>query len=91
MPPGDIRGYDARSGKLRWTFHAVPREGEEGTDTWGNESWKYSGNTNVWSLISVDEELGTVYLPFGTPTNDFYGGERPGDNQRAADSRRFAA
>jgi quinoprotein glucose dehydrogenase len=80
MPPGDIRGWDVRTGELRWTFHAVPRAGEPGVETWENESWKYTGNTNVWSNITADEELGLFYLPFGTPTNDFYGGARHGDN-----------
>ncbi len=79
-PPGDVRGFDARSGELRWTFHSVPQEGEFGNDTWGDESWRVAGNTNVWTLMSADEELGMVYLPFGTPTNDYYGGHRPGDN-----------
>jgi quinoprotein glucose dehydrogenase len=80
MPPGDVRGFDVRSGKLLWTFHSVPQEGEFGNETWQDRSWKYSGNTNVWTLMSADEELGYVYLPFGAPTNDWYGGHRPGDN-----------
>ena len=79
-PPGDIRGYDVRTGKEVWTFHAVPRPGEPGAETWGDGSNEYSGHTNAWSMIAVDEELEQVYLPFGTPTNDFYGGARPGDN-----------
>lgn len=78
MPPGDVRGFDARTGEQLWTFRSVPREGEFGNDTWEEDSWKYTGNTNVWTLMSVDEELGYVYLPFGTPTNDWYGGHRPG-------------
>lgn len=78
MPPGDVRGFDARTGELRWTFHSIPQEGEFGNETWENGSWKYTGNTNVWTLMSVDEELGYVYLPFGTPTNDWYGGHRLG-------------
>ena len=79
-PPGDIRGFDIRTGKLKWTFHSVPREGEPYTETWENESWRKMGNTNVWSMMSADHELGYVYMPFGTPTNDYYGGERHGDN-----------
>ena len=79
-PPGDVRAYDARTGKLRWTFHVVPRAGEFGIETWKNESWKYTGHTNLWSLISVDAELGYAYLPLTSPTNDMYGGHRPGDN-----------
>ncbi len=79
-PPGHIRGYDIRTGKLRWRFNSIPQEGEFGIDTWENDSWKYTGNTNVWSMMSCDDELGYVYLPFGTPTNDYYGGHRHGDN-----------
>jgi len=80
MPPDDVRGYDVRTGKLLWTFHVVPRAGEFGNDTWLNDSWTYSGNSGVWSLISADEELGYVYLPFETATGDYYGGTRPGTN-----------
>ncbi len=79
-PPGDVRAFDVRTGKLLWTFHTVPREGEAGNETWLEDSWKYTGNTNVWTLMSADEELGYVYLPVSTPTNDDYGGHRPGDN-----------
>ncbi len=78
--PGDVRGWDARTGALRWTFHTIPQAGEPGNETWEEESWRYSGNTNVWTMMSADPELGLVYLPIGTPTNDFYGGHRPGDN-----------
>jgi len=80
MPPDDIRGYDVRTGKLLWTFHVVPRPGEFGNETWQDDSWAYSGNSGVWSLMSADEELGYVYLPFETATGDYYGGTRPGDN-----------
>jgi quinoprotein glucose dehydrogenase len=80
MPPDDIRGYDVRTGKHLWTFHVVPRAGEFGNDTWLNDSWTYSGNSGTWSLISGDEELGYVYLPFETATGDYYGGTRPGNN-----------
>ena len=79
-PPGHIRGYDVRTGELKWIFHTIPQEGEYGVDTWENDSWRYSGNTNVWNMMTVDEELGYVYLPISTPTNDFYGGHRLGDN-----------
>lgn len=79
-PPGDVRGFDAKTGEVRWTFESIPQEGAFGNETWLDESWKYTGNTNVWTLMSHDEELGLVYLPFGTPTNDWYGGHRPGDN-----------
>ncbi|MFP6616283.1 MAG: PQQ-binding-like beta-propeller repeat protein, partial [Candidatus Hydrogenedentota bacterium] len=80
MPPGHIRGFDVRTGKQKWIFHTIPQEGEFGNETWGNDSWKYSGNTNAWSMLSVDEELGYVYLPIGTPTSDWYGEHRLGDN-----------
>ncbi len=78
--PGWVRGWDARTGEMRWVFRTVPQEGDEGVETWGDDSWKYSGNVNVWSMMSGDEELGYVYLPTGTATNDFYGVHRPGDN-----------
>lgn len=79
-PPGDVRGFDVRTGRLRWTFHTVPLPGEPGFDTWEDGSAAYTGNTNVWTAMSADEELGYVYLPVGTPTNDWYGGHRRGDN-----------
>jgi quinoprotein glucose dehydrogenase len=79
-PRGDVTGYDVRTGRRLWTFRSVPRAGDVGFDTWEDGSAEYTGNTNVWSLMSVDEELGYVYLPFGTPTNDYYGGHRPGNN-----------
>jgi quinoprotein glucose dehydrogenase len=79
-PPGDVRGYDVRSGKLLWTFHTVPQAGEPGVETWERDSWKETGSANVWAPMSADEELGYVYLPISTPSNDFYGGHRPGDN-----------
>ncbi|MEE2792850.1 MAG: PQQ-binding-like beta-propeller repeat protein [Acidobacteriota bacterium] len=86
MPPGDVRGFNVRTGEQLWIFHTVPQEGEVGNDTWltgPNEdraSWEYTGNTNMWAWPSADEELGYVYLPLSTPTNDYYGGHRPGDN-----------
>ena len=86
MPPGDVRGFDVRTGEQLWIFHTVPQEGEVGNETWltgPNEdraSWEYTGNTNMWAWPSADEELGYVYLPLSTPTNDYYGGHRPGDN-----------
>lgn len=78
-PPGDVRGFDVRTGRLLWTFHTVPQAGEPGVETWENEAWKEAGNANVWAPMSADEELGFVYLPVSTPTNDYYGGHRPGD------------
>jgi quinoprotein glucose dehydrogenase len=80
MPPGHVRAFDVRTGKQRWIFHTIPQNNEPGVETWENDSWRYSGNTNVWTLMSVDAELGYVYLPVGTPTNDWYGGHRLGDN-----------
>jgi len=78
--PGHIRGYDVRTGKRLWTFHTIPQAGEFGLNTWEKESWKYSGNTGVWTMMSADLELGYVYLPIETPAHDFYGGQRLGDN-----------
>ena len=69
-----------RTGKRLWIFHTIPRPGEFGNDTWQNDSWSYIGNTAVWAPMSADEELGYVYLPVETPTNDTYGGHRPGNN-----------
>jgi quinoprotein glucose dehydrogenase len=77
---GYIRGYDARTGKRLWIFHTIPRPGEFGNDTWLNDSWAYTGNTGVWTQMTVDEELGIVYLPIEIPTGDYFGGHRPGDN-----------
>jgi quinoprotein glucose dehydrogenase len=79
-PPGDVRAFDARSGKQVWTFHTIPQAGEFGNDTWEQESWKTTGHTNVWAPLSLDEKRGLVYLPVSTPSNDFYGGRRPGAN-----------
>ena len=78
-PRGDVQAFDLRTGKPAWIFHAIPQAGEFGNDTWENDSWKYTGNANVWTLMSTDEELGYVYLPMSTPTNDWYGGHRLGD------------
>jgi quinoprotein glucose dehydrogenase len=80
VSPGDVRGYDARTGEQRWRFQSIPQEGEPGNETWGGDSWRDYGATNVWTTMSADEELGYVYLPFSSPNNDFYGGARPGDN-----------
>jgi quinoprotein glucose dehydrogenase len=77
---GQVRAFDVHSGKLLWTFNTIPRPGEFGNDTWLNNSWAVNGNTGVWTQISVDEELGLVYLPVESPTSDFYGGHRPGNN-----------
>lgn len=79
-PRGDIQAFDVRTGKPAWIFHTVPQAKEFGNNTWEDESWTYTGNTNNWTLMSADEELGYVYIPLGTPTNDWYGGHRLGDN-----------
>ncbi len=75
---GYVRGFDVRTGKRLWIFHTIPMKGEAGYDTWENGSAEYTGNTGVWSQISVDEQLGLVYLPVESPTGDYYGGHRPG-------------
>ena len=76
----DVRGFDAVSGELLWTFHAVPQEGEFGADTWANDSWRGAGDLGSWCCLSADEELGHVYVPFTAPTAAYFGGHRPGDN-----------
>ena len=78
--PGDVRGFDVRTGEELWEFHTIPQPGEFGNETWENGSWEYSGSTNAWGMLTADPELGYVYLPIGTPTNDYYGGHRLGDN-----------
>jgi glucose dehydrogenase len=78
--PGDILAFDARTGELRWKFHVIPRPGEFGHETWENDAWAWSGNTTAWAPLSADPELGLVYLALETPSNDYYGGFRPGDN-----------
>ncbi len=77
---GYVRGFDVRSGKRLWTFHTVPQKGEPGYESWLNGSADYTGNTGVWSQVTIDEELGLVYLPVEEPTGDYYGGHRPGNN-----------
>ncbi|HIE94345.1 MAG TPA: pyrroloquinoline quinone-dependent dehydrogenase, partial [Acidobacteria bacterium] len=79
-PPGWLKGIDARTGDTKWMFRTVPQADDFGADTWENESWRYSGNVNVWPPMSADEETGYLYLPTGTPTSDYYGGHRLGDN-----------
>ena len=79
-PSGDVRAFDARTGKLSWRFHTVPRPGEFGNDTWEGDSWRDRGGTNVWSIMSCDENRGIVYLPLTSPSPDRYGGERKGRN-----------
>ena len=78
--PEDVRAYDALTGRLLWTFHVAPRDGEFGTETWGNDSWKTAGDMGAWNPMTGDEELGQVYVPLTAPTSSWYGGWRPGDN-----------
>jgi quinoprotein glucose dehydrogenase len=77
---GLVRAFDARTGKQLWQFNTIPRPGEFGNDTWEKESWATNGNVGVWTQITVDEDLGLVYLPVETPSSDYYGGHRPGNN-----------
>ena len=78
--PGVVRGFDIRTGALRWTWNPIPQAGEPGVETWENGSEVYTGAANVWSLMSADEELGYLYLPTTSATSDYYGGHRLGDN-----------
>lgn len=77
---GDLRGFDLKTGKQSWVFHNPPQEGEFGNDTWQGQSWKTAGGMNMWTRATCDDEAGLVYLPLSTPANDFYGGERKGDD-----------
>jgi len=77
---GYVRGFDVRTGKRLWIFHTIPTKSEPGYDTWLNGSAEYTGNTGVWTQISVDEKRGLVYLPVESPTGDYYGGHRPGND-----------
>jgi len=79
-PPGHVQAFDVRTGRLRWVFHVIPEDGEYGAATWKEGSNRYTGNANVWTMISGDAELGHVYLPTSTPTSDYWGGFRKGDN-----------
>jgi len=78
--PGDVRGYDVRTGELLWTFRTIPEPGEEGYETWLNGSAEYTGNAGAWAPISFDAETGYVYLPTEAATGDYYGGHRHGSN-----------
>jgi quinoprotein glucose dehydrogenase len=79
-PPGDIRAYDVRTGKLRWSFHTIPHPGEFGYDTWPKDAWKTSGAANNWTGMSLDAKRGIVYVPTGSAAMDFYGADRLGDD-----------
>ena len=78
--PGDIRAFDVHTGKVRWTFHTIPRPGEFGYDTWPKDAWKTAGAANNWAGMALDEERGIVYAPTGSAVNDFYGDDRHGDD-----------
>jgi len=78
--PGDVRAYDLRTGKLRWSFHTIPHPGEFGYETWPKDAWKYSGAANNWAGMAVDAKRGIVYVPTGSAAFDFYGGNRVGDD-----------
>ena len=80
MVPGDIMAYDARTGAFKWKFHVIPRPGEFGHDTWENDAWEWTGDVSSWAPMSVDPELGLVYIPTNGATIDYYGGFHPGDN-----------
>ena len=79
-PSGGMRAFDARTGKLVWRFHTVPRPGEFGNDTWEGDSWKNRGGVNAWSMMSVDHERGIVFAPLAQPATGYYGGDRKGQN-----------
>ncbi len=79
-PPGDVRAFDAHTGRQAWSFHTIPQKGEAGSETWENDSWRFTGHTNIWAPMALDEQRGLVYLPGTTPSNDFFGGRRPGAN-----------
>jgi quinoprotein glucose dehydrogenase len=79
-PPGDIRAYDVRTGKMRWIFHTIPHSGEFGYDTWPKDAWTYSGAANNWAGMALDTERGIVYVPTGSAATDWYGADRVGDD-----------
>ena len=77
---GDVRAFDVRTGELRWVFHTIPQAGDPGTESWTDGAWEFTGHAPVWSFFAADDELGYVYMPTSSSTNDMYGGHRPGDN-----------
>ena len=79
-PPGDVRAFDVRTGKLRWSFHTIPHPGEPGYETWPAEAWKTAGAANNWAGMALDERRGIVYVPTGSAVFDFYGADRVGDD-----------
>jgi quinoprotein glucose dehydrogenase len=79
-PPGDLRAYDVITGALVWTFHTIPRPGDDGYDTWPPDAWRYAGGANTWGDITLDRKHGIVFFPTGSPTHDLYGADRAGNN-----------
>ncbi|MGZ8378519.1 MAG: alpha/beta fold hydrolase [Gemmatirosa sp.] len=79
-PPGDVQAFDVRTGRRVWRFSPIPQAGEFGNETWEDSSWAYTGHTNVWAPFTADTARGLLYLPVSTPSNDWYGGRRKGDN-----------
>ncbi len=79
-PPGDIRAFHVITGKMVWIFHTIPHPGEFGYETWPKDAWRYSGGTNNWGEMTLDEPRGIAYIPTGSPTYDYYGADRPGTN-----------
>lgn len=77
---GDTRAWDVHTGKLAWTFHSIPRPGETGSDTWEGDAWKNRSGANVWGFFTIDTQRGILYMPFGEPTTDYWGGDRKGAN-----------
>jgi quinoprotein glucose dehydrogenase len=82
--PGDILGYDAKTGKFLWKFHVIPRPGQVGHETWENDAWRWTGDVSSWAPMAADHERGIVYIPTNSATQDMYGGFRPGNNLFAA-------
>jgi len=79
-PPGDVRAFDVRTGKIRWIFHTIPHPGEYGYETWPTEAYTYTGGANAWTGIAVDHQRGMVFIPTGSAAFDFWGGNRKGEN-----------
>ena len=82
--PGDILGYDVRTGQFKWKFNVIPQPGEYGHETWENDAWEWTGDVSSWAPLSADPENDLVYIPTNSATIDYYGGFRPGDNLFAA-------
>ncbi|MEQ9401352.1 MAG: pyrroloquinoline quinone-dependent dehydrogenase [Longimicrobiales bacterium] len=79
-PPGNIQAFDVHTGALVWNFNPIPQEGEFGNETWEDGSFRVKGHTNAWAPMTVDQERGLLYVGMGTPSGDYYGGDRKGDN-----------